>query len=494
MIKPTAKGWIALGVVFFCAALVAWFFLSAPKNPAAVVRVMDSAGKPILGAVLTPRGLRTKPGPYQSGWYGWGGDTNRPAPTPVKTDARGEARIEYPKYVFEKIETGVIIFSVSHPDYVPDEPERVVTTKPPAGTPWKVWFDYVKDRLQHKHLVTQVDPVVLKHGAILEVAARADSDALKGAKMFVQVSGDIGEDENFWQRPEPGTILTRRLPEGIRTIRAIEFDATETPWFSDIASIHAVAGKTNHEAVSFTRGVTLRGQLDRSVPRPVKSGRVIASVMPRGMASKDSPPRWHAWTKVRDDGGFEIKGLPQGDLEVVALCDGYINTNGPGTTKMRYPQKHVLGTNDLDISIGMEKTARLEVSVYDKEGKPVKGATAGAWPNVRYGDWWATIVASDCYNTADDMLPRPGRKPWVWSRTAVPDFMGTSDENGIAVIPNLPADVTEIDVEHPKMVLPAVQTAWGQKRRYANVSLIAGTTNRISVTLEPEGQTPITHY
>ena len=38
----------------------------------------------------------------------------------------------------------------------------------------------------------------------------------------------------------------------------------------------------------------------------------------------------------------------------------------------------------LDITIGMEPTARLEVRVTDNQGKPpVKGALVSTWPNVR---------------------------------------------------------------------------------------------------------------
>jgi hypothetical protein len=229
------------------------------------------------------------------------------------------------------------------------------------------------------------------------------------------------------------------------------------------------------------------------VPRPVKNGRVIAHVWPKDCVPADSPPQWHAWATVRDDGSFEINGLPQGDLEVLALCDGYVSTNGPGKFKMRYPQKHVVETNDLAITIGMEKTARLEVRVVDKQGKPVKGATVSAWPNARYGEWAAVQLAGDCYNMSDLMISKPGKEIPSWLRP-VPDFVGTSDENGLAVIPNLPADVKEIGVEHPQLALPAVSTGWGDKRREARVTLIAGETNETTVQLEPKDESPIKHY
>ena len=160
--------------------------------------------------------------------------------------------------------------------------------------------------------------------------------------------------------------------------------------------ITAVSGQTNEVVVDLKRGATLHGQLDAGVPRPVRNGRVIAHVWPQGHKPEDSPPQWHAWSAIREDGSFDISSLPEGDLEVVALCNGFVNTNGPGKYKFIYPQKYVLGTNDLAITVGMEPTARLEVHVTDDQGKLLAGAHVSAWPNVRcYGEWAAVVLGSD---------------------------------------------------------------------------------------------------
>jgi hypothetical protein len=443
---------------------------------------------------VTPAGLRTKPGPYRSGWYNWPGKERKDAPEakPTTTDAHGVAKISYPKYVFEKIETGVIIFSVDHPGFVPAQVEREVSTRPPAGAPWRAWADYAIDRVKHHQLVARVDPVTLINGVILRVTVADGSKAFKGGKLFVQTSEADVQGSSFWERPSPGVIVTRQLGPGKHNMRVIEFDDAETPWFSEVIEVNAAAGKTNDVSVSLSRGVALRGKVDEAVPRPVKNGRLIAQVWPKGIAPSSWPPQWHAWTKIREDGSFEIAGLPQGNLEVVALCDGYINTNGPGKYKgFRYPQPHELGTNDLVITVGMEKTARLEVEVTDKQGRPVKGATVMAWPNVHYGDWAAVVVGSDCYDMADGLLDRDGAQAH-WN---VPDdFQGKSDESGLAVVPNLPDTVTEIAVESETMVLPAVGTAVGGKQREAKVTLTAGSTNKVSVQLEPKDAMPIRHY
>src|SRR5439155_22888202 len=135
-------------------------------------------------------------------------------------------------------------------------------------------------------------------------------------------------------------------------------------------------------------------------------------------------------------------------------CDWFVSTNGPGQFQMRYPQKHLLGTNDITIAIGMEPTARLEVEVTDEKGRPLKDARVATWPNVRYGEWSAVILISDCYNTSEWLLSKPAKKLW-WAEP-VSDFYGVSDSAGLAVLPNLPPDVKELAVEHPRFALPAV--------------------------------------
>jgi hypothetical protein len=412
---------------------------------------------------------------------------------PVKTDQAGRAEVPYPKYVFERIETGTLCLSVNHPDYVADRPERIVADSPPGGTPWRNWVNYLLARIRHKAPVSGTQPVVLQKGAILKLSVRADSTGLWETPLCAQVSGEEDEDTNYWTRPEPDVLVTRRLDGGAHAIRALRFDAQGWAWFSEVTNVQAVTGQTNEVVLELRRGSALRGQLDASTPRPITHGRVIAQVWPAGGKPQDSPPTWHAWTTIAQDGTFAIGSLPEGDLEIVAICDGFVSTNGPGQFKMRYPQKHVLGTNDLTLSIGMEQTARLEVHVTDDQGRPLKDAQVRTWPNVRYGEWAAVILASDLYNTADMFLSKPGAGRNFWGQS-VADFEGTTDNSGWAVLRNLPADVTEFNVEHPQFVLPAVTTPVGAKRRQASIQLVAGITNRVSVQLEPRGQSPISHY
>lgn len=490
--KPLTLRLTCLAAVVFVALVLVALIATAPKNPVALIRVVDASGKPIAGAIILPEGLRTKAGPYRSGWYGWKTDTHGVTNSPVVADRDGYARIPYPKFVFERIETGTLCLAVNHPDFVPDRPESIVATAPPAGAPWRVRLQDLWDRIRHKALLARPDPIVLQKGAVLKITVPVDAGSFRGSRLFAQVSGKTSEDTNFWSRPEPGVIVTRRLAAGLHTVRAVVLDSDSSAWFSDVVPITAVTGQTNELVAAVKRGALVRGQLDGSVPRPVKNGRVVAHIWPQGLKPEGYPPQWHAWAAVQEDGSFAINSLPEGDLEIVSLCDGFVSTNGPGQSNMRYPQKHSLGTNDLAIIIGMERTARLEVKVTDEAGQPVKDVRVMTWPNVRYGEWSATILASDRYNTPELLEAKSGKNFSWWQPVA--DFQGVSDVAGLAVLPNLPPEVKELAVEHSQFALPTITSPDGRKQRQASFTLVAGQTNRIYLQLEPRERSTITHY
>lgn len=491
MTRPAIRLLLILATMAFVALLICGLFLSIPKTPVALVHVVDSTGKPVAGAVVRPEGLRTKSGPYASGWYGWSKEGSKVPNDPVATDKDGIARIPYPTYVFERIETGVIIPSVNHPDFVPDRPELVVNTTPPIGSPPRVWLNYFRDRIQRTPLVARTDTVVLKKGAVLKISLRPGSKAATETSLFAQILKGDTDDTNFWIRSEPGMLMTRRLASGDQTVRVFQLSADGAAWFSDAINIKAVAGQTNDVIVDLKPGVTVRGQLDETVPRPIRNGRVIAHIWPAGSRPQDSPPEWHAWTTNREDGSFEFANLPPGDLEIISLCQEFVSTNCPGAAGFRHPQKHRLGTNDLSITIGMEPTARLEVVVTDDQGNPLKDAKVLTWPNARYGDWSAVVLMSDLYNTSDLFLKSATRMRW---HEPVPDLTTTTDSSGLAVFSNLPADTKEFTVEHPRFELPAVAGWAGEKHRSAAITLTSGETNRATVRLEPRQRSPITHY
>jgi hypothetical protein len=162
---------------------------------------------------------------------------------------------------------------------------------------------------------------------------------------------------------------------------------------------------------------------------------------------------------------------------------------------MHYPQKFSLDGRDVEVVLGMEPTACLQVTVQDDQGKPLRGACVSTWPNIRYGEWSATLIGEDCYNTAD-FLRSPALAGEQRKRLQKPffRFLATTDLSGFAMIRNLPAEADLFTVEHQRYALPATETGFGQKRRESPIALRSGQTNQVTVRLEPVAKSPIAHY
>lgn len=477
--------------------LVAVFILVAvllPRNPIAVIEVVDAGGKPIPGATVKPYALRPKPAGGQSGHYLWTKDRYDISPEPVVTDEAGKATVPYPTFVVERVETGKITVSINHPEYISDTQDIVVSTDPPSGAPWKVRMNFVIDRLKSGTVVTRPDPIVLERGELLILKPEETLESV--TELYAQTSSEGGHDNDFWNRSQAGVVMSRKHAPGVHAVRLIGLNEDNELMFSETVDVTIKQGVTNSVSLALKPARTVRGKLSENVPRPIVNGRVVADIVPTRRAYRDRPPRWHTWTKVNENGSFEMSSLPVGDLEIIALCNGFISVNGPAqrrSSTMGYPQKHIIGTDDLDIVIDMEPTAQLEVTVFDDNGRLLEGARVSTWPNIRWGNWASTIFCSDLYNTID-RLRQVREDQDVFPRDIPADFFGISDANGVAVLSNVPARQTSFAVEHKDYVLPKFGVGGTAARRQASMVLEPGAVTRTTVILEPRGKDPQRHY
>jgi hypothetical protein len=200
-------------VVLVVLGLVWLAIRSTPTNPIAIIKVVDTAGKPVAGALLRPDGLRPK---RINGHWSWSED-NAVKPTTVTTDALGIARVPYPRYVFEKAETGEISFQVEHPDYCSDRPFRVVSATPPANASLKTRADFIYRWLTGR-VVTRPVPVILQ-------PADREGERLLGLQN--QPAPDIHPQlascpfrARFWQPPLGSLHESPRQP-GTNAVRVI---------------------------------------------------------------------------------------------------------------------------------------------------------------------------------------------------------------------------------------------------------------------------------
>src|SRR5262249_5290594 len=128
---------LTIGVAIALLLLALGFVLVSSRKPPvsiAWIQVLDESGRPVQAATIAPDGLRPEKGGCHDLWSS-GLEGSGLKPTVVQTDSDGYARVRYPFYVEERLETGEISFAVDHPDFCPDRPFRVVASSPPANAP-----------------------------------------------------------------------------------------------------------------------------------------------------------------------------------------------------------------------------------------------------------------------------------------------------------------------------------------------------------------------
>lgn len=426
------------------------------------VRVVDEEGKPVEGVVIRPNGLRTK---MESGsHYRWCGITA----VDVKTDAAGKATVTFPKYVQEEMETGQISFVASHSDYV-----QVYDT------------DY--------RVEGDEKPVVLEKGARVKVVGMLAGKSVDIVPQVAASKGTIGSDQ--WRPAHDGKRLeSAAVPPGTVWLRAIHFREDGVPLFSKPVEFTAEKGKSYSHELELAPGCVVTGKLDPSVPRPVRNGRVVAEMWsPCVAASRDSASmlNWAEWTPVAEDGSFKLPPMPAGELEAIALCDGYRSENGThydrGGGSLGVPQMFVCDSATTQIEIAMAPAASCEVRVSDSAGQPIPKARVAFWPNAIWGKRGTRLFGVG--GSSADFMRADDKEGYWRSRRDTSLFSASTDGRGIGVVSGLPAGeqpfmVTHSDYEMPVRVTGMRGTA---PRREQEVDLKMGQTNQTSVTLVQKG-------
>ena len=482
-----------IAAALFLIFLVVVGVMAVVKAPESVafICVVDTNGVPIQGATITPDGLRPKKG---GGHYGWHAEYPRAGVKPVtgQTDRDGFAKIVYPFYVHEKLETGEISFAVDHPDFCAQRPFRIVASAPPQNARLKEKAQYLFDRLRRK-VSSRPDPVVLKSGAIVKVLAYVGSKEHVVTNAHVEISRMWPAGTNYWRRDGP-LLWTRKASEGKTFLRAVSFPENGPLLFSDAVSFHAKVGETNSFELELKPGTRVTGRLDDTVPRPVQNGRVCIHVYMDQQTGSTDAPIWVGWRVVEPDGTFTFESLPMGRLEIMGLCDGFLSQNGvpiSGTvTSQRIPQTFELREAQTAVMLVMEPAASCAVTVLNDAGQPLAGASARFWPNILWGGNGSTIFGSDVLNKEDFF--RGNATQSSIRIKAMEQFRATTDAQGIALVRNLPPGNQSYAVLHTNYDMPILRVGTSAERS-ASVSLTAGETGRVTVTMQKKGIDALAH-
>lgn len=462
--------------------------LPPPRSPVAILRVMDPAGNPLSGAVITPDYLvpTTVHVPHP-----WREAPTNAKPEPVVTADDGVARLPYPFHAEGRLETGEIAFAVDHPDHVHAELNvTVATSAPPDAQVWeKLQFWATRFWVRIRDVDAPATTVIkLDRGAVVEVSGFLESSGSPPITVRPQIRGFPHGEGSSWTEVRPGVLTCRRIKAGRHWLRLTHAAAGGRFYFSEVQRLDARSGETNRFELPLRVGTRVIGRLEDSATRPIRNGRVLARVWPNEIPHGKSPPTWRAWCPIGGDGTFEFDSLPPGQLEFVAICDGFIGAAEPGgpSSWCVAPQRAALDQPVVEIAVGMQPTARFEVVVLDDESRALAKATVGFMePRILWSD--PSERGWHLSSTAEFLHPNP-QAVETGSRMAGIELTAGSDSNGLAVLPNLPGIRLAFTVEHDRYEIPAQKDA---NHRFLQIDLDPGRTNRMAIKLQRKALTSV---
>jgi beta-lactamase regulating signal transducer with metallopeptidase domain len=429
------------------------------------VRIVDLKGRPIVGATVTPWAIRSATG--HGPWSAFG--KGRSEPPVVTTDADGIATIRFPRYVEpeEKLPALQLTCRVEHPDFAvstyndvpvtPDELEKLTTIEVAPGAkvvvqPTAEGVKFERDRLFA--LWSSHTPNFAVHVTAddkLELPRLAPSDELMRVAYLPQQGPAMFSE-----------VLTEKLENGQ------EYALT--------AALHPA--------------LRVQGQLDGSVPRPVKNGVVVGAVLNGSDGNRSL--HWRVWTHIRDDGTFTLGPVPADQLQVIAICDGFMAASGSPPDfvdeqqrklqeSFNYPQVFAVSAENHAITLKMVPTTECTIRVLDPAGQPIQGAKCFSNPNVKWWDGGSQIYCHPLFSSVE--LLEGMQTSEIWRRMREPtSFEAVTDADGVAVVKNLPPREESFGIGHDNFEAPI-----DGNRRDVYVDLSAGGPHEVTVTMQPKG-------
>jgi hypothetical protein len=470
-------GWLSLCAAAACFAAVGMVRLEAgptthPDGAAKMaavggllIKVVDEQGRPVEGAKITPWGIRALPNAASA--YGWSTDFSYGVPPqPVFTDAAGQARLPYPMRIrtpYEGTETDMdtcaIILAVYHPLYSPTVDQNYQTDRP--------------------H-----DPLVMHPGAVLKLSGYVSSPDNAVVGIRPQISNwSVSLKETM--REDKGVCTVNGVPAGPHYIRLVYWPDKGSPRFTDPVLVNAEVGQTYTRNLELKTPMRLEGQVDGSVPRPVRNGYVQVRVSyPAEPQSDAGYDYWDDWARIDEDGTFHIDALPRGTVQVIGVCDGFtwkisgVDTQ-PGWAASALSQEFTPENDTVHVELKMQPAAAFEVHTVDPDGQPIEGVKMVFHPVAR---WFSSRmqVVDPLMRSSD--LPtaavRGEKVPWTW----IGYYEAVTDSRGAALVHNLPAFGKPIgpSVEHAKY-----ERSWSASLTEKDLVLVPGEMKKITINMVP---------
>ena len=446
------------------------------------IEVVDEEGDPVSGARLRLHSLAVPVGD-STGNMPWD-PSPRGEPAYVVTDAEGKATVRWPREV---------------KGYGPTRGLTVIADRPGYASFMGVLFfseEWTRIRKTvsgpHGYMALlrpdgSAPPFVLRKGAGLAVSGYLGTKDNVVAEVHPLTGQRYTIRRDAWRNLGNGRKMTSQIPEGRHTVFLAYLPEKGPVHFSD--PVMFVAGKgTRHEYhLELKPGIRVEGAIDDSVPRPVRNG-VVGANSNVGIELGGEPVEWWSWTTIAPDGTFLLDPMPPGEMEVIAICDGWISSSrAPIANHIQHvPQRWEIKDAATRITLTMEPTATFRARVVDSNGQGVMGARVAFWPNVKWRSggsgvfFGAPMSSEERFRFESDAAYVKDRDERNRHRTK--PFQATTDENGVAIVKNLPLWARDYAVSGPE-----VQQPGGRAR--GTVDLSSG--GIVDATIRLRGESPM---
>lgn len=393
--------------------------------------VQDADGKSVAGGEVVlwqikfGGGSRSVPSEYQTGF---------------KTGSDGSVTIPYPRQTgVRRNRTVGLAFSIQH-----------------SGSP--TWSGY--------RAIDDESPFKLPRSTRVFVTAKTEDGRLVDSDLHAITNG-LGVS---WTLAS-GTLHSGAIDiSGERSsnlLRVVHGPENGPILFSDLIDLTQAAQQDNAITIEAILKPSARvvGKLSENVPRPVKNGKVLGSIL--SDSERFNALRWQVVADVEEDGSFVLTGLPARDtLQLIAVCDGWISLpprpseveayaklhnfrvhNNHGFTTGRVtPQLRYVTEGTSETTVTMHQTGNAKVKVVDWDDNPVVGATISFAPNQALHNGGSSILGtgSSSLESLRNLDSDDQRRATSLQQQTNPraGYSAVSDENGEATVRNIPAHRT----------------------------------------------------
>ncbi len=405
-------------------------------------RIVDSRGKPVVGAKVTPVSVSAGAGSMS---------VSDAICTATISDQEGNAHLKFKIDLAAKA-VRIPLFEIQ---------EFLILGEPsPPGLNLKiehpdhpVWNGYVYPNGDK--------PIVLADSSSVSIRGhRANSD-VPLERLYPVLKGRAN-----WSQ-ERGILTLRNLnlsgDGGERWLQVVHVPEEGSALYGDLIDLAALKDKLSEPlVVELKSGVRVTGSVDSKIPRPIRNGIVLGQITNhRGAAGFNQMSIKQA---IESDGTFVIDSLPRGtDLQVVALCEGWVSRTPPVAELKEYGERYGFANSNFDernnshligpfirlegesISpvIAMIPTTTCEVTVLDRDEAPLPGVAIIVSPGQLWHDMGSNMLwmGGDSLESIRAKLEDPAREISPASFNGPTSYRGETDSQGRVTISGLPSQI-----------------------------------------------------